>query len=44
LTDAIKTITFEPMRSHCTEVELMKSDLRPGGSIYTILKSFSLQM
>jgi 2'-5' RNA ligase len=43
LTEAIKTITFEPMQSRCTEVLLMKSDLRPGGSIYTILKSFSLQ-
>jgi 2'-5' RNA ligase len=44
LTEAIKTITFEPMQSRCTEVLLMKSELRPGGSIYTILKSFSLQM
>lgn len=43
LTDAIKTITFQPMQSRCSEVLLMKSDLRPGGSIYTILKSFPLQ-
>lgn len=44
LTEAIKTITFEPIQSLCTEVLLMKSDLRSSGSIYTILKTFSLQM
>jgi RNA 2',3'-cyclic 3'-phosphodiesterase len=43
LTDAIKTITFEPIETHCSEILLMKSDLRPSGSIYTILKSFPLQ-
>jgi len=43
LTDAIKTITFEPLQSRCSELLLMKSDLRPSGSIYTILKSFPLQ-
>jgi RNA 2',3'-cyclic 3'-phosphodiesterase len=42
LTDAIKTITFEPIKLNCSEVLLMKSDLRPGGSIYSILKSFPL--
>jgi 2'-5' RNA ligase len=44
LTEAIKTITFDPIHSKCYEVLLMKSDLSPGGSIYSILKSFSLQM
>lgn len=43
LTEAIKTVTFEPMQSRCSEVLLMKSDLRSTGSIYTILKSFPLQ-
>jgi 2'-5' RNA ligase len=43
LTEAIKTITFEPMQSRCSELFLMKSDLQSSGSIYTILKSFSLQ-
>jgi RNA 2',3'-cyclic 3'-phosphodiesterase len=42
LTDAIKTITFEPIETHCSEVLLMKSELRPGGSIYTRMKSFPL--
>jgi RNA 2',3'-cyclic 3'-phosphodiesterase len=43
LTEAIKTITFETMQSRCSEVLLMKSDLRPSGSIYTILQSIPLQ-
>ncbi|RPI03800.1 MAG: RNA 2',3'-cyclic phosphodiesterase [Ignavibacteriae bacterium] len=42
LTDAIKTITFEPIETTCPEILLMKSDLHPGGSIYTKLKSFPL--
>jgi 2'-5' RNA ligase len=42
LTEAIKTITFEPIETYCSEILLMKSDLRPGGSIYTIMKSFPL--
>lgn len=42
LTEAIKTITFEPIESQCSEVLLMKSDLHPSGSVYTILKSFPL--
>jgi RNA 2',3'-cyclic 3'-phosphodiesterase len=44
LTEATKTCTFEPMKMHCPEVVLMKSDLRPGGSIYTILDSFPFQL
>jgi RNA 2',3'-cyclic 3'-phosphodiesterase len=42
LTEAIKTSTFEPIHSRCLEVLLVKSDLRPSGSIYTIMKSFQL--
>ena len=42
LTEAIKTITFEPIETLCSEILLMKSDLHPSGSIYTILKSFPL--
>jgi 2'-5' RNA ligase len=42
LTEAIKTITFEPIEMHCSEIVLMKSELRPSGSIYTMLKSFPL--
>jgi RNA 2',3'-cyclic 3'-phosphodiesterase len=43
LTEAIKTVTFESIQSRCSELLLMKSDLQPSGSIYTILKSFPLQ-
>jgi 2'-5' RNA ligase len=42
LTEAIKTITFEPIETFCSEILLMKSELHPSGSIYTILKSFPL--
>ena len=42
LTEAIKTITFEPIETLCSEVLLMRSELRPSGSIYTIMKSFPL--
>ena len=40
LTEAIKTITFEPIETLCSEILLMKSEVHPSGSIYTILKSF----
>jgi 2'-5' RNA ligase len=43
LTEAIKNTTFEPIPSRCAEVFLMKSDLHPRGSSYTVLKSISLQ-
>jgi 2'-5' RNA ligase len=43
LTEAIKTFTFEPIHSRCTEIVLMKSELQRTGSIYTKLKSFSFQ-
>jgi 2'-5' RNA ligase len=42
LTEAIKTITFEPIEMHCSEIVLMKSELHSSGSIYTMLKSFPL--
>jgi RNA 2',3'-cyclic 3'-phosphodiesterase len=42
LTEAIKTITFEPIETRCSEILVMKSELHPSGSLYTILKSFPL--
>jgi RNA 2',3'-cyclic 3'-phosphodiesterase len=42
LTEAIKTVTFEPMQLRCSEVHLMKSNLRQSGSIYTTVKTFPL--
>lgn len=44
LTDVIKSITFQPMKFLCKEVLVMKSDLRPEGSVYTVLKSFQLKV
>jgi len=43
LTAKVKSITFEPIETACTEVLLLKSDLQPSGSVYTTLKSFPLK-
>jgi len=43
LTAKVKSITFEPVETDCSEVLLIKSDLRPTGSVYTTLKSFPLK-
>lgn len=43
LTAKVKTVTFEPIMTDCSEVLLIKSDLRPTGSVYTTLKSFPLK-
>ncbi|MBI4429591.1 MAG: RNA 2',3'-cyclic phosphodiesterase [Ignavibacteriales bacterium] len=42
LTEMLKTVTLEPIQARSNEILLMRSDLRPGGSVYTILKSFPL--
>jgi 2'-5' RNA ligase len=43
LTAEVKSITFEPVQTDCSELLLIKSDLRPTGSVYTTLKSFPLK-
>ncbi len=43
LTAKIKSITFEPIETGCSEVLLIKSNLQPTGSVYTTLKSFPLK-
>lgn len=43
LTARVKSITFEPIETTCAEVLLIKSDLRPTGSVYTTLNSFPLK-
>jgi 2'-5' RNA ligase len=43
LTAKVKSITFEPVQTNCSELLLIKSDLRPTGSVYTTLKSFPLK-
>jgi len=43
LTEALKTVTFEPIPQRCTELILMKSVLRPEGAVYTALNRFPFQ-
>lgn len=40
LTARLKSLTFEPIKMHCSEVLLIKSNLHPTGSVYTTLNSF----
>jgi 2'-5' RNA ligase len=42
LTEKLKSITFEPIRSLCAGVHIMQSTLHPTGSVYAVRKSFSL--
>ena len=39
LTEKLKSITLEPLQAQCSEVLLMRSELKPTGSIYTLLNS-----
>lgn len=43
LTDKLKSITLEPTHSRCTELLVMRSDLRPTGSVHSVLKSIPLK-
>jgi 2'-5' RNA ligase len=38
----IETVTFEPSEATVTEVLIMKSDLKPTGSVYTVLRRIPL--
>ena len=42
LTASLKSITFEPLLARCTEVHFIRSELKPTGSVYTLLNSISL--
>jgi 2'-5' RNA ligase len=42
LTASLKSITFEPLLARCTEIHFVRSELRPTGSIYTLLNSIPL--
>jgi 2'-5' RNA ligase len=42
LTETLKTVTFEPLQAGCTEVHVMRSELRPTGSVYSLLNSIPL--
>jgi 2'-5' RNA ligase len=39
LTESLKTVTFEPLQARCGEVHIMRSELRPTGSVYSLLNS-----
>ncbi len=43
LTEALKTVTFEPIPQRCTELLLIKSVLKPEGSVYTPYQRFPFQ-
>ena len=42
LTASLKSITFEPLLARCTEVHFVRSELKPTGSVYTLLNSIPL--
>ena len=42
LTAKLKSITFQPLMARCSEVRLMRSELKPTGSAYTLLNSIPL--
>lgn len=43
LTEKLKSITLEPLQVECSEVLLMRSELKPTGSVYTLLNSIPLK-
>ena len=43
LTDEIGRIEFPPQKATVTEVLLMKSDLKPTGSVYAVQQRFPLK-
>jgi 2'-5' RNA ligase len=42
LTERLKTITLEPVKSLCTEILIMQSQLYPAGSRYSVVKTIPL--
>ncbi|HLA68316.1 MAG TPA: RNA 2',3'-cyclic phosphodiesterase [Bacteroidota bacterium] len=44
LTARVKTLTFEPVDARCSDVLIMKSDLHPTGSRYSILSRIPLNL
>ncbi len=43
LTATVKNTTFEPFTAHCTNLHLLRSELHPAGSRYSVLKSIPLK-
>jgi RNA 2',3'-cyclic 3'-phosphodiesterase len=42
LTAKLKSITFKPLIARCSEVHIVRSELKPTGSVYTLLNSIPL--
>lgn len=42
LTARLKSVTFGPSIARCTEIALMRSELKPTGSVYTLLQTIPL--
>ena len=42
LTAKLKSITFKPLIARCSEVHIIRSELKPSGSVYTLLNSIPL--
>jgi len=42
LTARLKSVTFEPSIARCCEIHIMRSELKPTGSVYTLVKSIPL--
>ena len=42
LTDRVKSVTFDSIQTRCGEVHIMRSELRPTGSVYTLIHSIPL--
>ena len=42
LTARLKSTTFRPLLVRCSEVHIMRSELKPTGSVYTLLNSIPL--
>ncbi len=39
LTAKLKSITFKPLIARCSEIHIIRSELKPTGSVYTLLNS-----
>lgn len=44
LTAILKSVTFEPIVARCSEFCIMKSELHPTGSQYTVVQSIPLKL
>jgi len=44
LTETLKSLTLQSIQAVCTHFDLMRSDLKPSGSVYTVLRSFPFQV